>query len=85
MSGRLSGSGRGLALVDAVSVTWGATVNGDGGKTVWARLPLKFTAAPPARRVPAVPAQFSTEYAVLERVLRRMRALWSGPPSAAPG
>jgi anti-sigma regulatory factor (Ser/Thr protein kinase) len=34
----LAAGGRGLMLVDALSVTWGVTVKIDGGKSVWARL-----------------------------------------------
>ena len=33
----LATGGRGLMLVDALSVTWGVTVKADGGKSVWAR------------------------------------------------
>jgi anti-sigma regulatory factor (Ser/Thr protein kinase) len=33
----LATGGRGLMLVDALSVTWGVTAKSDGGKSVWAR------------------------------------------------
>ena len=41
--------GRGLAMVAAMSESWGARPEGDRGKTVWFTLP----AAPAARRPPA--------------------------------
>ncbi|WP_129311034.1 ATP-binding protein [Streptomyces sp. L2] len=41
--------GRGLAMVAAMSESWGARPDGDSGKTVWFTLP----AAPVARRQPA--------------------------------
>ncbi|UUS29866.1 ATP-binding protein [Streptomyces changanensis] len=49
----LATSGRGLALIEAVSESWGARPQGDAGKVVWFTLP-----APSATPVgiPAVPA-----------------------------
>lgn len=44
-SGALATSGRGLALVAAVSESWGMRVRPDGdGKVVWFTLPAPFTA-----------------------------------------
>lgn len=34
-------SGRGLLIVDVLSGSWGVDVHALGGKTVWARLPLR--------------------------------------------
>jgi len=34
---RLADRGRGLVLVDALSVSWGTAAENDGGKSVWAR------------------------------------------------
>jgi anti-sigma regulatory factor (Ser/Thr protein kinase) len=73
--------GRGLAVVDGLSVAWGV-VDGRNGKTVWCRLPLESAAtaaAVPTRRAVVIPSRFSTELAVAERVLRRMRRLWPDP------
>ena len=36
--GILSTSGRGLMLVSALSVAWGVSLEGGGGKSVWARM-----------------------------------------------
>jgi anti-sigma regulatory factor (Ser/Thr protein kinase) len=36
-SAHLADGGRGLMLVDALSVAWGVAVKTDGGKSVWAR------------------------------------------------
>ncbi|MFE1439076.1 ATP-binding protein [Streptomyces sp. NPDC058739] len=51
----LATCGRGLAMVAAVSESWGARPNGERGKTVWFSLPtpaaVKARAARPPRRV----------------------------------
>ncbi|MFC8826422.1 ATP-binding protein [Streptomyces sp. NPDC057137] len=39
--------GRGLALIEAVSESWGARAEGDAGKVIWFTLPAPSTAAPP--------------------------------------
>ncbi|MFV2119237.1 ATP-binding protein, partial [Streptomyces sp. Act-28] len=49
----LATSGRGLALVEAVSESWGARPQGDSGKVVWFTLPA-LSAAPVG--IPALPA-----------------------------
>ena len=36
-------SGRGLAIVEAVSIDWGTQPAPDGGKFVWARVPLSMS------------------------------------------
>lgn len=38
-------SGRGLALIEAVSESWGVRPRGDAGKVVWFTLPTPFPAA----------------------------------------
>jgi anti-sigma regulatory factor (Ser/Thr protein kinase) len=35
-----SGNGRGLLIVDRVARTWGVWTRPDGGKTVWAEVPI---------------------------------------------
>lgn len=50
---RLATSGRGLALIEAVSESWGARPQGDAGKVVWFTLPA-LPAAPAG--IPPVPA-----------------------------
>ena len=37
--GTLDLSGRGLLLVDALTVAWGVNAEADGGKSVWAQFP----------------------------------------------
>ncbi|MEU9336070.1 ATP-binding protein [Streptomyces sp. NPDC048290] len=61
----LATCGRGLAMVAAVSETWGATPDGDRGKVVWFTLPTPARAvakpARPARRTVAEPATVFAE------------------------
>ncbi|MCP9959959.1 MULTISPECIES: ATP-binding protein [Streptomyces] len=49
----LATSGRGLALIEALSESWGARPRGDAGKVVWFTLPASPSASP---GIPAVPA-----------------------------
>ncbi|MFJ9426050.1 ATP-binding protein [Streptomyces sp. NPDC101249] len=44
-------SGRGLAMVAAVSESWGVRPDGPSGKVVWFTLPTSAPMAPPARAV----------------------------------
>ncbi|MBN0043626.1 ATP-binding protein [Streptomyces actuosus] len=48
----LATCGRGLAMVAAVSESWGAQPDGDQGKVVWFTLPTAATARPAPTRVP---------------------------------
>ncbi|MCP9946731.1 ATP-binding protein [Streptomyces somaliensis] len=50
---RLTTSGRGLALIEALSESWGARPRGEAGKVVWFTLP---TAPFASAGIPAVPA-----------------------------
>ncbi|MEV0778916.1 ATP-binding protein [Streptomyces sp. NPDC050428] len=43
--------GRGLALIQAVSESWGVRPEGDAGKVIWFTLPAPSTAAPPRHRL----------------------------------
>ncbi|MFF8100332.1 ATP-binding protein [Streptomyces sp. NPDC016640] len=47
-AGPLATCGRGLAMVAAMSESWGAAPDGEAGKTVWFILPTPSPAAPPA-------------------------------------
>ncbi|MCL8011201.1 ATP-binding protein [Streptomyces sp. AS02] len=58
----LATCGRGLAMVAAVSESWGARPDGESGKVVWFTLPtpvapLPATARPPQRRTVEQPAR----------------------------
>ncbi|MFD5898530.1 MULTISPECIES: ATP-binding protein [unclassified Streptomyces] len=43
--------GRGLALIEAVSESWGVRAEGDAGKVIWFTLPAPSAAAPPRNPV----------------------------------
>lgn len=43
--------GRGLALIDAVSESWGVRAEGDAGKVIWFTLPAPSAAVPPRNPV----------------------------------
>ncbi|ABW09502.1 hypothetical protein Franean1_0034 [Parafrankia sp. EAN1pec] len=88
-------SGRGLVLVDAVSLRWAWYRSRTGGKVTWAQLPAATTpavptdstAALPTRAAtpvpaPAAPVTFHDDPATLRRVIDRLRALddWHRPP-----
>ncbi|MCF2127832.1 ATP-binding protein [Strepomyces sp. STD 3.1] len=67
----LATCGRGLAMVAAMSESWGARPDGESGKVVWFTLPTSgglapVTARPPRRLVEEVPAAVfaETEHAV---------------------
>ncbi|ETA03174.1 ATP-binding protein [Frankia sp. B2] len=86
-------NGRGLALVDAVSLRWAWYLGRTGGKVVWAQLPAATptvptgsTAALPTRApapvpAPAAPVTFRNDPATLQRVIDRLRGLddWHRP------
>ncbi|MEV5313857.1 MULTISPECIES: ATP-binding protein [unclassified Streptomyces] len=59
----LATCGRGLAMVAAVSESWGARPDGDQGKVVWFTLP----APTPTRRTPARPPLLTTPEAPVRR------------------
>jgi two-component sensor histidine kinase len=40
----MSGCGQGLALVESLSTCWGWSAHGEGGKSVWAVVPLRARA-----------------------------------------
>ncbi|MGW0224992.1 ATP-binding protein [Streptomyces tendae] len=81
----LATCGRGLAMVAAMSESWGARPDGESGKVVWFTLPTAVTAAPviappvatrpPRRLVEEVPA---AAFAEVER------AVDLGSPQPAP-
>ncbi|MEW2044095.1 ATP-binding protein [Streptomyces sp. NPDC005476] len=50
--GILATCGRGLAMVAAVSESWGVRPDGDSGKVVWFTLPAPVAAREPAARPP---------------------------------
>ncbi len=92
-------NGRGLVLVDAVSLRWAWYLPRAGGKVVWAQLPAGMTpafhtgstAALPGRSpaplpAPAAPVPFLNDPATLQRVIDRLRGLddWHRP-SPGPG
>lgn len=59
-AGSLATSGRGLALVAAVSTSWGARVqNGGTGKVVWFTLPAPLSRPAPAVYVPPAEAELT--------------------------
>ncbi len=87
-------SGRGLMLVDAVSLRWAWYLARAGGKVVWAQLPAAMTpavhtdsaAALPSRSpapvpAPVAPVTFHNDPATLQRVIDRLRGLddWHRP------
>ncbi|MDT0610485.1 ATP-binding protein [Streptomyces lancefieldiae] len=76
----LATCGRGLAMVAAMSESWGARPDGESGKVVWFTLPTAVTASPAAARPPRrlaeeVPA---SAFAEVER------AVELGRPQPAP-
>ncbi|CUU54968.1 Histidine kinase-like ATPase domain-containing protein [Parafrankia irregularis] len=88
-------SGRGLVLVDAVSLRWAWYPGRTGGKVTWAQLPAATTPAVPTDNsaalptraatpvpAPAAPVAFHDDPATLRRVIDRLRALddWHRPP-----
>jgi hypothetical protein len=89
LAGRDDESGRGLALVDALASGWGTYAARSGGKVVWAEIPyaivpaLSETGPMPTRKPQQVAEpngllaspEYSTDPAVLARVLERLRAL----------
>ncbi|MFI6684828.1 ATP-binding protein [Streptomyces sp. NPDC050485] len=56
----LATNGRGLALIAAVSESWGARPLGDSGKTVW----FTLAAPPPAVALPAYPLYTAADTAL---------------------
>ncbi|CAL9607845.1 ATP-binding protein [Streptomyces sp. enrichment culture] len=89
----LATCGRGLAMVAAMSESWGALPEGDDGKVVWFTLPTPaVTAAPVPARLPrlngAEPSPRITEVAevaLVERVTEGHRAEPAPARSAVPG
>ncbi|AWK09205.1 ATP-binding protein [Streptomyces spongiicola] len=67
-AGPLETTGRGLALVEAVSESWGVRPKGDEGKAVWFTLPtaLPPPAAPPPYAVDTVFGKTTTPFPVIE-------------------
>lgn len=64
-------NGRGLQLVDTLSLRWGYYYARVGGKVVWCELPLG----------PALPDDVDRDPVILQRVLEAFQALsWDGPP-----
>ncbi len=88
--------GRGLMLVDAVSLRWAWYLPRAGGKVIWAQLPatthpdihtdsadtLPTRSPAPGPAAPAAPVTFASDPAVLQRVIDRLRGLddWHRPP-----
>ncbi|MGW1724285.1 ATP-binding protein [Streptomyces sp. NPDC002306] len=71
----LATCGRGLALVAAVSESWGVRPDGESGKVVWFTLPTSPPPARPARRTVAdKPAHRFTEVEVTTDDLRPAHA-----------
>ncbi|MCX4510616.1 ATP-binding protein [Streptomyces sp. NBC_01619] len=79
-AGPLETTGRGLALIDAVSESWGVLPKGDAGKIVWFTLPTSPTAtAPVPYTVASVygAAPVETSFAVVEAEPRECAAVRS--------
>ncbi|MEV8100460.1 ATP-binding protein [Kitasatospora sp. NPDC085879] len=51
--------GHGLVVVDRITTHWGCTPDGNGGKTVWADLPIPPSAADPAAEPDSRPAHLA--------------------------
>ncbi|ORT49972.1 ATP-binding protein [Frankia sp. KB5] len=88
-------SGRGLVLVDAMSLRWAWYLPRAGGKVIWAQLPAMTyldihaasevtlpTRSPAPGPEPTAPVTFASDPAVLQRVIDRLRGLddWHRPP-----
>ncbi|MCM3884306.1 ATP-binding protein [Frankia sp. R82] len=88
--------GRGLVLVDALTLRWAWYLPRTGGKVVWAQLPATShlsiptdhttslpTRTPEPAPAPATPVTFDHDPALLQRVLDRLRGLddWHRPPT----
>ncbi|MFE3323759.1 ATP-binding protein [Streptomyces sp. NPDC059176] len=65
-AGPLETTGRGLALIAAVSESWGVLPKGDEGKVVWFTLPASPPVAAKASRTVAVGAATASPFAVVE-------------------
>ncbi|MEU9980639.1 ATP-binding protein [Streptomyces sp. NPDC050856] len=59
LSDPLATSGRGLALIEAVSESWGARPQGDSGKVVWFTLPAPAATPTPLPSLPVYGAATS--------------------------
>ncbi|MDF3299306.1 ATP-binding protein [Streptomyces tropicalis] len=85
--GPLATGGRGLAMVAAMSETWGARPDGERGKVVWFTLPTVATAvAAPARAPRLVTAEPSLHpFTHVETALDGARPAHAPARSAVPG
>ncbi|MFD8536139.1 ATP-binding protein [Streptomyces rubrogriseus] len=81
----LATCGRGLAMVAAMSESWGARPDGESGKVVWFTLPTAVTAAPvPARPVSARPPRRLVEEVPAAAFAEVEREVGLGSPQPAP-
>ncbi|MGC0378897.1 hypothetical protein RKD28_006413 [Streptomyces sp. SAI-229] len=90
-AGPLATCGRGLAMVAAMSESWGAVPDGESGKIVWFTLPTpSATAAPAGDRQPRITAgepaghRFA-EVALVEHTIEEHHAERAPARSAVPG